>query len=90
VEDVGEVGVYRSFWAILEKDDPMNILRLEDGVPLLEANASLTETIRHQVYLNDVVFTTGIAEHADNFILASGELDLACRITSISKKYFLE
>ncbi len=90
VEDDGEVGVYRSFWAILDKDDPVNILRLEDGVPLLEANASLTENIRHQVYLNDVVFTTGIAGHGDNFILASGELDLACRITSISKKHFLE
>jgi hypothetical protein len=66
----------------------LNILRLEDSVPLLEADATLTSRITHQMYLHDVVFTTGIAEHDDDFILASGESDLACRITRISKKYF--
>jgi hypothetical protein len=35
-----------------------------------------------------VVFTTGIAEHGEDFIIASGELDLACRTTVIDKKYF--
>ena len=39
--------------------------------------------------LENIVFTTGIADHGDEFIIASGELDLACRITSISKKQFL-
>jgi beta-1,2-mannobiose phosphorylase / 1,2-beta-oligomannan phosphorylase len=88
VENKGEVGIYRTFWALLDKDDPLKILRLEDGTPLMEANPELTSFIRHQIYLHDVVFTTGIATHDDDFILASGELDLACRITRISKKYF--
>jgi hypothetical protein len=61
---------------------------LEDSSPLLEANSELTSSITHQLYLHDVVFTTGIAEYGDNFVLASGELDLACRITTVSKKYF--
>ena len=89
VEQHGEVGIYRTFWALLEKDDPNTILHLEDNLPVLEANNSLTESIQHQYYLTDVVFTTGIAEHGNNFILASGELDLACRITIIPKDSFL-
>ncbi len=88
VENKGEVGIYRTFWALLDKNDPIEILRLEDGAPLLEANPYLTVDIGQQVYLKDVVFTTGIAVHGDNFIIASGELDLACRITTISTKYF--
>ncbi len=88
VENKGEVGIYRTFWALLDKDDPLNILHLEDATPLLEANPEFTSVIKDQIYLDDVVFTTGIAAHGDDFILASGELDLACRITRISKKYF--
>ena len=88
VENKGEVGIYRTFWALLDKDDPLKILRLEDAASLLEANPELTANLHHQVYLNEVVFTTGIAEHGDDFIIASGELDLACRITRISKKCF--
>jgi len=88
VENKGEVGIYRTFWALLDKDDPLKILHLEDATALLEASPVLTSSISHQVYLNDVVFTTGIASHHDDFIIASGELDLACRITRISKKYF--
>ena len=88
VQDDGGVGIYRTFWALLDETDPLKILRIEDSIPLLEADAELTSVIHHQVYLNDVVFTTGIAEHEDDFIMASGELDLACRITRISKRYF--
>jgi predicted GH43/DUF377 family glycosyl hydrolase len=88
VENKSDVGIYRTFWALLEKDNPSNILFIEDSVPLLEANPKLTEKISSQIYLNDVVFTTGIATHNENYILASGELDLACRITTILKKHF--
>ena len=88
VENKSDVGIYRTFWALLDKDDPLKILHLEDETPLLEANPVLTQNISDKIYLNDVVFTTGIAEQEDDFILASGELDLACRITRISKKYF--
>jgi predicted GH43/DUF377 family glycosyl hydrolase len=88
VENKGAVGIYRTFWAMLDKDDPLKIISIEDETPLLEADESLTVGISHQKYLNDVVFTTGIASHGEDFILASGELDLACRITTISKKHF--
>lgn len=88
VENKSDVGIYRTFWALLDKEDPLQILHLEDDIPLLESNPGLTQHIGDKIYLNDVVFTTGIAEHGDDFILASGELDLACRITRISKKYF--
>ncbi len=88
VENKSDVGIYRTYWALLDKDDPLKILHLSDTTPLLEANPDLTANMSDQIYLNDVVFTTGIAVHNDDFILASGELDLACRITRISKEYF--
>lgn len=88
VENSGEVGIYRTFWALLDGEDPLNVLHLADATPLLQANAALTEKIAHQIYLNNVVFTTGIAEHGEDYIIASGELDLACRITKIAKSYF--
>jgi predicted GH43/DUF377 family glycosyl hydrolase len=40
------------------------------------------------MYLRDVVFTTGIADAGDHYIVASGEADLACRITHIPKRAF--
>ena len=88
VENKTDVGIYRTFWAILDKDDPLKILHLDDAIPFLEANPELTKNISDQVYLNDVVFTTGIAALDEDYIIASGELDLACRITRISKNYF--
>ena len=88
VENKTAVGIYRTFWALLDKDDPSKILHLHDTTPLLEANQNLTAKISEQIYLKDVVFTTGIATHEEDFILASGELDLACRISKISKEYF--
>ncbi len=88
VENKTAVGIYRTFWALLDKDDPSKILHLHDTTPLLEANQTLTAKISEQIYLNDVVFTTGIAAHEEDFILASGELDLACRISRISNEYF--
>jgi predicted GH43/DUF377 family glycosyl hydrolase len=88
VESDQGVGIYRTFWALLDKDEPLKILYLEDKEPLLEANWRLTSDLKAQVYLNNVVFTTGIASQEKDFILASGELDLACRITRVSKKHF--
>lgn len=88
VENNAEVGIYRTFWALLDKDVPLKILHLEDETPLLKAKPEISMHIAEQVYINDVVFTTGIVEHEDDFVLASGELDLACRITRIAKEYF--
>jgi predicted GH43/DUF377 family glycosyl hydrolase len=89
VEMRGHVGIYRSFWALLDRDKPWKILRLEDTEPLLQANSALTQPIAHQLYLpTEVVFTTGIVDAGDDYIVASGEADLACRITHIAKSRF--
>jgi predicted GH43/DUF377 family glycosyl hydrolase len=89
VEARETVGIYRSFWALLDRDDPARILRVEDEVPLLEADPALTAPIAHQMYLpTPVVFTTGVVEAGDDYLVASGEADLACRMTRIAKTRF--
>jgi predicted GH43/DUF377 family glycosyl hydrolase len=89
VERRDAVGVYRSFWALLDRDDPGCILRLEDETPLIEANPALTAPIAHQMYLpTPVVFSTGLADAGDRYIVASGEADLACRITPLPQTLF--
>ncbi len=89
VETRETVGVYRSFWALLALDDPGRILRLEDETPLLEAAPALTRSIADRMYLpTPVVFTTGIAEAGDQYVIASGEADLACRLTHLPKTRF--
>ena len=54
VENKNEVGVYRTYWALLDKKDPLIIKHLADEDPLLEANSSLTEIIKKDIYLNDI------------------------------------
>lgn len=89
VETRETVGIYRTFWALLDLEDPTKVLRLEDGAPLIEARPELTAPIAHQLYLpSPVVFTTGIADGGDHYIVASGEADLACRITLLPKTRF--
>jgi len=87
VEPKEIVGIYRTYWSILDKDDPAKVLRT-DHKPLLEASTELTRPIEHQLYLSDVVFTTGVVDAGEHFIVASGEADLACRITHIPKTVF--
>ena len=87
VETRETVGVYRTFCALLDLDD--RILRLEDEKPVLEANPELTSPIARQMYPSTpVVFTTGAADAGDHYIVASGEADLACRITNMPKALF--
>jgi predicted GH43/DUF377 family glycosyl hydrolase len=88
VEKAENIGIYRTFWALLEKENPNKIIKLETAIPVLEAKKELTASIKDQIYLEDVVFTTGIVEHGENYIVASGELDLCCRMTHIPKSYF--
>ena len=58
-------------------------------MPLLEAAPALTRPIADQMYLpTPVVFTTGIADAGDHYIIASGEADLACRLTHLPKTRF--
>jgi beta-1,2-mannobiose phosphorylase / 1,2-beta-oligomannan phosphorylase len=89
VEPKEIVGIYRTYWSILDKDDPAKVLRTEHA-PLLEPNAELTRPLEDKMYVRDVVFTTGIADAGDHYIVASGEADLACRITHIPKATFAD
>jgi len=89
VEPRDRVGIYRSFWALMDADDPTRFLRIEDEMPLIEANPALTAPIAQQMYLpTPVVFTTGMVDMGDDYLLASGEADLACRLTRIDKARF--
>jgi predicted GH43/DUF377 family glycosyl hydrolase len=87
VEPKELVGIYRTYWSILDRDDPSRVICTEH-TPLIEADPELTRPIEAQVYIRDVVFTTGIADGGDHYIVASGEGDLACRITHIPKSIF--
>lgn len=87
VEPKEIVGIYRTYWSMLDRDDPSIVLRT-DHAPLLEPAPELTRPIEDQMYIRDVVFTTGIAEAGDHYVVASGEADLACRITHIPKSAF--
>ena len=89
VEARETVGIYRSFWALLDRNDPTIIVRLEDRSPVLEADPALTVPIAHQMYLpTPVVFTTGLVDLGDHYLVASGEADLACRLTRLPKDLF--
>jgi predicted GH43/DUF377 family glycosyl hydrolase len=82
------VGIYRTYWSLLDPEEPWKVLATSHP-PLLEANAGLTQPLEDQMYVRDVVFSTGIADAGDHFIVASGEADLACRITHIPRDAFV-
>lgn len=87
VEPKEIVGIYRTYWSLLDPDEPWRILAEADA-PLIEARPELTAPIDELMYLRDIVFTTGIVDMGDHFIVASGEADLACRITHVPKSAF--
>lgn len=87
VEPKEIVGIYRTYWSILDRDDPAQVVAT-DHAPLLEAAPALTAPLDDLMYIHDVVFTTGIADAGAHFVVASGEADLACRITHIPKTVF--
>jgi predicted GH43/DUF377 family glycosyl hydrolase len=87
VEPKEIVGIYRTYWSLLDEADPSRVIAAGEA-PLLEASPALTAPIDHLMYLHDVVFTTGIADAGDHFVVASGEADLACRITHVPKSAF--
>jgi predicted GH43/DUF377 family glycosyl hydrolase len=88
VEPKEIVGIYRTYWSLLDPDEPWKVIATSHP-PLLEANPELTKPLEDKMYVHDVVFSTGIAEEKDHFIVASGEADLACRITHIPKDAFV-
>ena len=85
VEPKGVVGVYRTYWTLLDRDDPSVTVRTGHP-PLIEPNPALTEPLRDRMYVDDVVFTTGLVDGGDHWIVASGEADLACRVTWVDKR----
>jgi predicted GH43/DUF377 family glycosyl hydrolase len=87
VEPKEIVGIYRTYWSLLDRDDPAKLIRTQHA-PLLEAAPDLTRPLEDRMYVRDVVFTTGIADAGDHYVVASGEADLACRITHIPKSVF--
>jgi len=87
VEPKEIVGIYRTYWTLLDEHQPWRAIAGSD-VPLLEASPTLTGPLDELMYVRDVVFTTGIVDAGDHFIVASGEADLACRITALPKAVF--
>ena len=85
VEPSGVVGVYRTYWSLLDRDDPTQVVRTSHAA-LLKPNPALTEPLKDRMYLDNVVFTTGIADGGDHWVVASGEADLACRVTWVPKE----
>ncbi|MFZ2995850.1 glycosidase [Sphingobium sp.] len=88
VEPNESVGTYRTYWSMLDRDDPARVVRT-DHAPLLEASPALTAPLADRLYVQDIVFTTGIVDAGDHYIVASGEADLACRITHVPKDIFV-
>jgi len=88
VEPHEVVGIYRTYWTMLDAKDP-SIAIGGSHQPLLEPAPELTRPLEDKMYVRDVVFTTGIADAGDHYVVASGEADLACRITHIPKDRFV-
>jgi hypothetical protein len=72
----------------VETSPPVQLSAVTSDTPLLEPSAELTGPLADAMYVHDVVFTTGIADAGNHFIVASGEADLACRITHVPKSAF--
>jgi beta-1,2-mannobiose phosphorylase / 1,2-beta-oligomannan phosphorylase len=87
VEPGAEVGIYRTYWSILDRDDPSLTVATEHTA-LIEPAPHLTAHLAESKYLDSVVFTTGIVDAGDHYLVASGEADLACRLTRIDKARF--
>ncbi|HEY6869215.1 MAG TPA: glycosidase, partial [Novosphingobium sp.] len=87
VEPKEIVGIYRTYWSLLASDDPARVLN-SPPEPLLVPNPELTRPLEDLMYVRDVVFTTGIVDAGDVYVVASGEADLACRITHVPKSAF--
>jgi beta-1,2-mannobiose phosphorylase / 1,2-beta-oligomannan phosphorylase len=87
VEPGAEVGVYRTYWSLLDRDEPWKVVAT-DHEALIEPAHAMTAHMGERIYLNSVVFTTGIVDAGDHYLVASGEADLACRMTRLDKARF--
>lgn len=87
VEPKELVGIYRTYYSILDAADP-SITLWTSHQPLLEPAPHLLAGLEDSIYVQNVVFTTGIADGGSHFVVASGEADLVCRITHMPKDMF--
>ncbi len=87
VEPNDGVGIYRTYWSLLDEHQPWRVIATQHHA-LIEADVDLTAPIEDLMYLRDIVFTTGAVDAGDHLIVASGEADLACRITHVPKSAF--
>lgn len=89
VETQEVVGRYTTLSMMLNKEQPNNIEWINIEKPTLKAFETLPDYLEKISYVEDVVFTTGIVEKENYFVVASGERDLCCRITQIEKSSLL-
>ncbi|MDQ2877788.1 MAG: glycosidase [Pseudomonadota bacterium] len=87
VESGRKVGIYRTYWSLLDRDDPSIVIATNHD-PLIAPSPALTEPLADRMYLDNIVFTTGLVDGGDHYIVTSGEADLACRITHVPKTAF--
>ena len=87
---INSIGKYRTFAMLLNKENP-NKIRAISKQPVLQSSNDLKNQIQGNLLIDeDVVFTTGIVlnnNNNDSYIIASGELDTATRITVVSREY---
>ncbi len=88
VSDEGLAGIYRTVWMLLDLENPQRIIEEKIIQPILEARPDLTQEYEADIYLPDIVFTSGIESAYGHFVVASGELDLCCRISHIPHSTF--
>jgi len=84
---INTIGKYRTFAMLLNKENPNEIHAISKQ-PVLQSSNVLKNQIHGNLLIEeDVVFTTGIVLNNNNYIIASGELDTATRITVVSREY---
>ena len=83
VRDGGDVGIYETYAALLDTDDPSVVRYRDETQPVLSPRDDLTDRYGDARYLRGVVFTTGLVREAGGWLVASGEADLACRLTRL-------
>ena len=86
VQAGGDVGIYRTYAALLDRDDPSVVLWRDETRPVLSPRDDLTDRYGPARYLTGVVFTTGLVREAGGWLAASGEADLACRLTRLPEE----
>ena len=88
VEPKGVVGIYRTYWSILDRADPTIVVR--HGAGAADRGQSGADRADRRTRCTSATSSSrpGSPMAGDHYIVASGEADLACRITHIAKIAF--